>query len=63
MYPIHVKTLNIILDADLRNKTSVPAFYCGNKTWVRVWVRMNKLHAPERVPIFYGCFCFTLTII
>ena len=24
----------------LRNKTSVPMFYRGNKIWVRVWVRM-----------------------
>ena len=25
----------------LRNKTSVPVFYRGNKIWVRVWVVMN----------------------
>ena len=25
----------------LRNKTSIPIFYCGNKIWVWVWVRMN----------------------
>jgi len=25
----------------LRNETSVPVFYRGNKTWVRVRVRMN----------------------
>jgi len=27
----------------LKNKTSVPMLYCGNKTWVRVQVRMNKI--------------------
>jgi len=25
----------------LINKTFVPVFYCGNKIWVRVRVRMN----------------------
>ena len=25
----------------LRNKTYVPVFYRGNKTWVPVWVLMN----------------------
>jgi len=27
--------------SDLRNKTSVPMFYCGNKIWVQVRVHMN----------------------
>ena len=27
--------------AHLRNKTSVPVFYRGNKTWVRVRMHMN----------------------
>jgi len=35
-FPCHMT-----LDIQLRNKTSVPVFYCGNKIWVRVWVRMN----------------------
>jgi len=25
---------------ELRNKTSVPVFYRGNKPWVRFWMRM-----------------------
>jgi len=31
----------MIKELCLRNKTSVPVFYIGNKTWVQVWVRMN----------------------
>ena len=27
--------------ADLRNETSIPVFYGGNKIWVRIRVRMN----------------------
>jgi len=26
---------------ELRNKTSVPVFYRGNKIWVQVWVHMS----------------------
>ena len=34
----------------LRNKTSVPVFYCINNIWVRVWVRIfiNKIYAREK---------------
>ena len=28
---------------NLKNKTSVPVFYRGNKTWIRVRERMHKI--------------------
>ena len=34
---------HVVNHVSLRNKTYVPVFYRGNKTWVWVWVRMNYI--------------------
>ena len=44
IFPTHIIRNNIninLLHFYLRNKTSVPVVYHGNKPWVRVRVRMN----------------------